>query len=66
MAKTQLSIKRGASHNPQSDKLKSDLQETERLHVHISKDLKKRLKMKAIEEDKSLTEIIIELLEKNV
>ena len=66
MAKPQLSIKRSESHNPKNEALKTELQETERLHVHISKDLKRRLKLKAIEEGRTVTEIVVELLERNV
>jgi RNA:NAD 2'-phosphotransferase (TPT1/KptA family) len=63
MAKTHLSIKKTDSHNPKNEALKSGLRDESRLHVHLPATLKTKLKVKAANEGKSITDIVIELLE---
>lgn len=59
---------KGASHNPALDEVLAEAQKEKviPLHVQLPESLMKRLRIYAVQQDKSLREVIIELLEKKV
>lgn len=59
---------KGASHNPAIDEVMAEAKKEKviPLHVQLPESLMKRLRMYAVQQDKSLREVIIEVLEKKV
>lgn len=59
---------KGESHNPQLAEVLDDAKKEKEipLHVVLPESLMKRLRLYAVNEDKSLRAVIIEMLEKNI
>ena len=59
---------KGASHNPALSDVLAEAQKEKviPLHVQLPESLMKRLRLYAVQQDKSLREVIIEVLEKKV
>ncbi|HEV2125675.1 MAG TPA: hypothetical protein VGW38_23220 [Chloroflexota bacterium] len=57
--------RRSRHQNPKADKVRAALQEEEkkRLHVHIPASLHQKLKLRAVTEERDMTELVTEALE---